>query len=244
MEQSAPPRGVPGRRARVASFTRAAEELHVSQPVVSRTVRDLERSLGCRPLRSGRPDRSRLTPEGAELFAIATDLLDRFDNALDRFAVVLPRRATAASRSPTLPSLAAGLLPSILVDFLAEHPDMRIEILDVTTTEAAQYVSVGQGRHRHRHAAVPRPRTLDVHVLAAGPVRRRDAADVPLPGRAKRSVTWKTLADGAVHRHERRQQRATADRRRHGPGRASTHRPSSRRATSPPPVASSPPDSA
>src|SRR6202022_2308058 len=64
----------------------------------------------------------------------------------------------------TLPSLAAGLLPSVLVDFVADNPEMRIEILDVTATEAAQYVQSGKADIA---IAAPGPETapLDVQVL-------------------------------------------------------------------------------
>ncbi len=175
--------------ARASSFTRAADELHVSQPVVSRTVRELERSLGVdlfvRTTRS-----VNLTPEGIELLRIVTDLLDRFDNALDRFASYC-RGEYGRIVIATLPSLAAGLLPSALVDFLAEYPEMRIEILDVTTTEAAQYVQSGKADIA---VATPGPETaqLDVEVL----LRDRFVA-VMADSHAlakKRSVTWKVLA--------------------------------------------------
>ena len=161
----------------------------MSQPVVSRTVRELERSLGV-DLFSRTTRSVTLTPEGAELFAIVTDLLDRFDNALDRFASYC-RGEYGRIVITTLPSLAAGLLPSVLVDFLAEHPDMRIEILDVTTTEASQYVQSGKADIA---IATPGPETapLDVQVL----LRDRFVAvmaDTHALAR-KRSVTWKALA--------------------------------------------------
>ena len=107
--------------ARASSFTRAADELHMSQPVVSRTVRELERSLGVDLFT--RTTRSvALTPEGAELFDIVTDLLDRFDTALERFTkychgeygrivvadAAVPRRRPAAVGARRLPRREPG----------------------------------------------------------------------------------------------------------------------------------------
>ena len=131
-----------------------------------------------------------LTPEGAELLGIVTDLLDRFDTALDRFASYC-RGEYGRIVIATLPSLAAGLLPSVLVDFLADNPGMRIEILDVTTTEAAQSVQSGKADIA---IATPGPETaqLDVQVL----LRDRFVA-VMADSHAlakRRSVTWKVLA--------------------------------------------------
>jgi LysR family carnitine catabolism transcriptional activator len=175
--------------ARAASFTRAADELHVSQPVVSRTVRELERSLGVdlfvRTTRS-----VALTAQGAELFDIVTDLLDRFDHALDRFASYC-RGEYGRIVIATLPSLAAGVLPSILVDFLAENPAMRIEILDVTAAEAAQHVQSGQADIA---IAAPGPETaaLDVQLLLRDRFVAVLAETHPLA--KKRSLTWQALA--------------------------------------------------
>jgi DNA-binding transcriptional LysR family regulator len=175
--------------ARASSFTRAADELHVSQPVVSRTVRELERSLGVELFT--RTTRSvTLTPEGAELFDIVTDLLDRFDTALDRFASYC-RGEYGRIVIATLPSLAAGLLPSVLVDFLAENPGMRVEILDVTAAEAAQYVQSGKADIA---IAAPGPETaaLAVQPLLHDRFVAVMAATHPLV--KKRSVTWHALA--------------------------------------------------
>src|SRR5260221_2269838 len=127
--------------ARARSFTRAAEELHVSQPVVSRTVRELERSLGVDLL--VRTTRSvSLTPQGEELLELAGDLVERFERTMDRFAEYC-RGDYGRIVVATLPSISAGYLPPILVGFLSENPGMRIEILDVTASEAARAVESG-----------------------------------------------------------------------------------------------------
>src|SRR5260221_889772 len=127
--------------ARARSFTRAAEELHVSQPVVSRTVRELERSLGVDLL--VRTTRSvSLTPQGEELLELAGSLVERFERTMDRFAEYC-RGDYGRIVVATLPSIAAGYLPPILVGFLSENPGMRIEILDVTASEAARAVESG-----------------------------------------------------------------------------------------------------
>jgi DNA-binding transcriptional LysR family regulator len=127
--------------ARARSFTRAAEELHVSQPVVSRTVRELERSLGVDLL--VRTTRSvSLTAQGEELLDLAGDLLDRVDRTMERFAAYC-RGDYGRIVVATLPSIAAGYLPPLLVAFLAENAGMRVEILDVTAAEAARAVESG-----------------------------------------------------------------------------------------------------
>jgi LysR family transcriptional regulator, carnitine catabolism transcriptional activator len=175
--------------ARARSFTRAAEELHVSQPVVSRTVRELERSLGVdlfvRTTRS-----VSLTAHGEELLELAGDLVDRFDRTMARFAEYC-RGDYGRIVVATLPSIAAGYLPPILVEFLEENARMRVEILDVTAAEAARAVESGAA-----DLAIASPATspsLRSKVL----VRDRFVAVLPAshPLAERRSLTWATLAE-------------------------------------------------
>src|SRR4051812_5703042 len=60
--------------ARTGSFSRAAELLHISQPSVSKSVRDFELQVGCALLERG-PRGVRVTREGAALARHAESLL-------------------------------------------------------------------------------------------------------------------------------------------------------------------------
>jgi DNA-binding transcriptional LysR family regulator len=64
--------------ARLGSFRRAAEELHISQPALSETVRNLERELGVDMFQRGRAGAS-LSDDGRELLAHLTGVLDAVD---------------------------------------------------------------------------------------------------------------------------------------------------------------------
>jgi len=64
--------------ARLGSFRRAAEELHISQPALSGSVRSLERELGVDLLDRGRHG-ARMSDSGRELFPYILTLLDSFD---------------------------------------------------------------------------------------------------------------------------------------------------------------------
>ncbi|MCX6955725.1 MAG: LysR substrate-binding domain-containing protein [Verrucomicrobia bacterium] len=61
--------------AETLNFSRAAARLHITQPALSRQIRDLEHELGCALLRRGRNARTELTPEGARLLAGARKVL-------------------------------------------------------------------------------------------------------------------------------------------------------------------------
>ncbi len=80
------------------NFTRAADELHISQPALHVKVRKLSESLG-RPLYTRHGRRLALTPAGEQVARFARDLDARVSAFLDTV------HGTAATR---LPTLAAG----------------------------------------------------------------------------------------------------------------------------------------
>lgn len=125
-----------------SSFTEAGADLEVGQPAVSRTIRDLERMFGVALF--DRTTRSvLLTAHGRELLVIAEDVLGRYDAAMDRFAAYC-QGERGSMVIAALPSVAAGLLPAVLAAFLAAYPDIRVDILDVSTTEATGHVRAGR----------------------------------------------------------------------------------------------------
>jgi len=114
------------------NVSRAALKLHVSQPAVSRQIRDLEEELGFLLLERAAKS-VRLTPAGRVFFVEARAVLQRADEAV-RLA-----RATSESAgelhigyagSPT-----ARILPPALRAFQAELPKVRVKIHDLSTEE-------------------------------------------------------------------------------------------------------------
>src|SRR5262252_2457021 len=69
--------------ARTLSFTKAAEELFITQSAVSRQIKALEDHLGVM-LFERRPRSLLLTEHGQTLYAVTADALDRLQTAVDR----------------------------------------------------------------------------------------------------------------------------------------------------------------
>jgi LysR family glycine cleavage system transcriptional activator len=111
--------------ARLLSFTRAAEELHVTQAAVSHQIRALEDEFGTRLFR--REGRSvLLTESGQRLLGPVREGLDAFREGV--------RAVRAAQRVGTLtvtapPSFAANWLVPRLVRFQAEQPAIEVHVL-------------------------------------------------------------------------------------------------------------------
>jgi len=110
--------------ARHESFTRAAQDLHVTQGAVSRHVRNLEDHLGLQLFLRG--------PQGLSLSAAGAAYLPAVRDAFDRLAA-----ATAALRQPpstrvltvsVSPNFASKWLVHRLGDFAAAHPDIDLRV--------------------------------------------------------------------------------------------------------------------
>src|ERR1700704_121301 len=111
--------------ARHASFTRAAEELHVTQAAVSHQVKALEAHLGVALFR--RLTRGlRLTDEGQALVPELRDAFERLAVAVTR---VGGREAHGRLTISLLPPFALAWLVPRLPRFNALHPEIEVSLI-------------------------------------------------------------------------------------------------------------------
>ncbi len=110
--------------ARHLSFTRAADELHVTQAAVSHQVKTLEQRLGVKLFRR-LPKSLRLTDEGQALLPELRDAFDRMTRAINR---VTSAQAASALSVSTLTTFALSWLVSRLPRFQARHPDVEVRL--------------------------------------------------------------------------------------------------------------------
>jgi DNA-binding transcriptional LysR family regulator len=115
------------------NVSRAALRLHISQPGLSRQIRDLEAELGF-PLLERTAKSVRLTDAGRVFLNEARAVLKRAEEA------VQAARAIAAGGSAELhvgyaPSLTARILPPTLRAFQAVLPRVRVRLHDFSTEE-------------------------------------------------------------------------------------------------------------
>ena len=110
--------------ARHESFTRAAEELYVTQGAVSHQVKALEAELGIKLFNRER-QRLIITEAGRQYLAVVRDALDRI--ALGTERLVQRQRAGVLTVS-TSPDFAAKWLVHRLGQFAEAHPDIDLRI--------------------------------------------------------------------------------------------------------------------
>jgi DNA-binding transcriptional LysR family regulator len=115
--------------ARLNSFTRAAQLLRLSQPALTKQVRQLEETLGVR-LFDRNTRRVELTRIGKELAPVINQLLQEIE------AVVVNTKELAAQtrgvvRIAALPSVSSMLLPKAIARFKERYPGISVVLKDV-----------------------------------------------------------------------------------------------------------------
>lgn len=124
------------------SFHRAAQQLNLSQPALSRRVQKLEQAVGAQLLeRSTR--NVRLTPAGQQVLPLLRRMLDEIDSSLIGMMASGERQAGRITLA-SVPSAAVRFLPEVLPHFSREYRNVRVRILDLSATECAEAVRTGE----------------------------------------------------------------------------------------------------
>ncbi|WP_066906461.1 LysR family transcriptional regulator [Millisia brevis] len=119
------------------SYVRAAEQLHLTQPSLSRQIVALEQSLGVQLFTRDRRGTA-LTPAGVQLLEDAEPLIAA--------AIALERRVRAAAR--TTNEFTVGFMPGVpstvlIAKFRAAHPDLTVDARYVPMVEQEPYLLDG-----------------------------------------------------------------------------------------------------
>lgn len=115
------------------NITRAAARLHVSQPPLSRQIRDLEEELGV-ALFHREAKRVRLTEAGRVFLMEVTPILRRLENAVD-IARAVAQGDEGEIHVGFAPSLTVEILPRALRSFQEMHAGVKVQLHDLSTQE-------------------------------------------------------------------------------------------------------------
>ncbi|HRE79426.1 MAG TPA: LysR substrate-binding domain-containing protein [Opitutaceae bacterium] len=116
------------------TFRRAATVLHLTQPALSRQVRDLEEELGVTLIKRGK-NFATLTDAGELFYEEAQEVLARAALAVERVRGVKQVEVLRVGYGPTL---TAGIMPGALERFQAGEPRVRIELCDLSPREMSE----------------------------------------------------------------------------------------------------------
>ncbi|MBX9592121.1 MAG: LysR family transcriptional regulator [Hyphomonadaceae bacterium] len=179
--------------ARLGSFSRAAASLGISQPALSQAIREIETDIGY-VLFDRTTRKITLTRAGQQFLPSVERVVNAYDSAredLSNLASGKGGRVTVAC----LPSIGYGLLPKVLAAFLANHPDITVNILENRADQVAQSVRNGEADLGISNV-VDMSLGLETRLLIEDAFAVVCRFDHPLA--ARRHVKWRDLQSTAV----------------------------------------------
>jgi DNA-binding transcriptional LysR family regulator len=174
--------------ARTRNFSRAGDRIGLTQPAVSRCIRDLEEELGLRLL-----DRTTREVELTEAGIKLSGALDRLIDELE--SVLLETRASGEQhrgkvRVASAPTLSAGLMPEYISAGALRYPGITLMMRDQSQKQVMDSVRSGEVDFG---LAIEPQQTEDLHThrIMADSFSLVCRADHPLAQR--RQVPWSAL---------------------------------------------------
>ena len=194
--------------ARRLSFSRAAEELHLTQPAVSTQVKALEGHAGV-ALFEQLGKKVYLTPAGTELLRHSRAIINQFREAED--AMTQFKGVSGGQLNVAVISAGDYFFPRLLVDFAQRHSSVTLNLavhnreellhqLVDNLTDLAIMVRPPTGIDTINESFAPHP-----YVVVAAPTHRLAGAQAipvatvvrePFVVREKGSDTWQSMEDG------------------------------------------------
>lgn len=198
--------------ARQLSFSRAAEELHLTQPAVSTQVRQLEGHVGL-PLFEQLGKKIYLTPAGVEMLHYSRAIIQQFHEANE----AMSRLKGVSGGQLNIAVISAGdyFFPRLLAEFLRRNPGVSLNLtvynreellhqLSANLTDLAVMVRPPQGGDTVSQSFAPHP-----YVIVAAPTHPRvghrglaleELSDEAFIVREKGSDTWNSMEEGLAGR--------------------------------------------
>jgi len=173
--------------ARLGSFSAAARELHLSQPALSDQIQRLEAELGA-PLFARLGRGVAMTEAGRAFAPQAEAALAAVERATASVAEVRQLEGGVATFG-TFGSAPEYLLPSLVAQFRRRHPNVRLRVLGLNSSEVAD--AVRDGEMEAGLIVLPiDDRGLDVRPVMSDEVLYTSAD----PERTRRPVTIEAMA--------------------------------------------------
>ncbi|MEM8736753.1 MAG: LysR family transcriptional regulator [Planctomycetota bacterium] len=126
--------------AQLGNFTRAAEELGLSQPAISRSIARLEDEIG-QPLFERQTRKVALTDAGELLQARAQQILSIIDDTKNE---ICDDGQSGRIRVAAIPTIAPFFLPELLGQFARKYPKAQVTVQEDTTDNLLKRLTQGE----------------------------------------------------------------------------------------------------
>jgi DNA-binding transcriptional LysR family regulator len=194
------------------SFSRAAEELHLTQPAISTQVKTLEGHVGL-PLFEQLGKKIYLTPAGTELLRYSRAIIQQFQEA--EAALTHFKGVSGGKLNVAVISAGDYFFPRLLVEFARRHPGVTLNLavhnreellsqLEHNLTDLAIMVRPPQNMDTVNESFAPHPYVIvaaPTHPLAKKKrIPMTMLAREPFVVREKGSDTWNSMEEGFAGR--------------------------------------------
>lgn len=129
--------------AKTKSFSKAAKKTFRTQPAISLQIKALEAELGVKLFSRTGHRQIALTEEGEIFFALASPLLNQFNDLKSRFNEARNLPSTAKLTIATHASVMSYIFPQVLMEFKKKHPKATLNIVNRSRSEIIQMVKDG-----------------------------------------------------------------------------------------------------
>ncbi len=116
------------------SMTKAADELHIAQSAVSAAISQLEQQIGTQLFIRHRARGLALTAAGEEMLRDTQGLLAHLDEVLDNASGRVDQ-VHGTVRLACFVTLTPFVLPRLLSDLSERHPDLEVEVVEISADE-------------------------------------------------------------------------------------------------------------
>ncbi|RIE03527.1 LysR family transcriptional regulator [Cohnella faecalis] len=175
------------------SFTQAAESLRVSQPTISKAIKDMEEELGVHLFdRTGK--KAELTNDGQTVLAQSRDIVQSFENLTT--GLNPDARAQKGKLRIGLPPMAgAGYFPEIIGRFHERYPGISLELMESGARKIED--DIESGALDIGVVLLPTKQQHIYHTIPIADERLAVIVHVGHPLASRESVTLKELAGQA-----------------------------------------------
>ncbi|MFB5664090.1 LysR family transcriptional regulator [Alteribacillus sp. HJP-4] len=121
------------------NITEASEELFISQPAVSKAVKNLEKSLNIKLFIRDKRNGLMLTEVGKEIL-ILTRQMTFIENKIYQVAHRENQLLSGKVKVGSFPAVSTNILPMTLALFRSKYPDVYIELIEGTSDQIKEWV--------------------------------------------------------------------------------------------------------
>lgn len=168
------------------NISKAASFLHITQPTLSRQMKDLEQELGVRLFERGKKEIT-LSEDGVLFLQKASDIVNLTDRTVDEFRS--RNRAVKGTVSIAGGELAASHdLAKLISEFYEDYPYIRFELLSRITTEIYERLDSGltdfgliigdYNRELYEGIPVGEPEATGILLSSKNPLSKKESLDI------------------------------------------------------------------